>query len=317
MPSFFDQTTQSEASHHNGFAGNRLDRLSETRNETSLTSAAADPRARYLLFAEERALIAVNGQVGGQAGDAVFERAAAERFGLLPDSLVLLGNAAEGPRLAGLVDEPGDLPEAIKAIDLRSLAIQGLLKADDLGAIAQARSMLAWHANHRYCARCGEPTVMRGGGVRRDCPACSAQHFPRVDPVAIMLTIDEKRCVLGRQAHFAPGMYSALAGFIEPGETIEDAVRRETREEAGIDIGRVRYHSSQPWPFVSSLMIGCHCEALTSELSPDDSELENCRWFERDEVRAMIAGSHPGGLIVPPKMAIANRLICAFADWQC
>ena len=312
MPSFFDQTTPAEASQHNGFAGNRLDRLSEARDETSLATAAANPRARYLLFADERALITVN----GQAGVAAFERPAAERLGLLPDSLVLLGETGDGPRLAGLVDERDDLPETIKAIDLRSLANQGLLEAADLGAIAQARSMLSWHANHQYCARCGKPTLMRAGGVRRDCPACSAQHFPRVDPVAIMLTIDGTRCLMGRQAHFAPGMYSALAGFIEPGETIEDAVRRETMEEAGIEIGRVRYHSSQPWPFVSSLMIGCHCEALTRDISPDESELEDCRWFDRDEVGAMIAGSHPDGLIVPPRMAIANRLICAFAEWD-
>jgi len=312
MSSFFDQTACVEASHLNGFAGNRLDRLSEARDETSLAAASADPRARFLLFAEERVLIAVN----GQAGEAAFDRTAAEGLGILAGSLVLLGAAAGGPRLAGLVEAPDNLPETIKAIDLRSLANQGLLNAAELGAVAQARSMLAWHANHQYCARCGEPTLMRGGGVRRDCPACSAQHFPRVDPVAIMLTIDGGRCVLGRQAHFAPGMYSALAGFVEPGETIEDAVRRETREEAGIDIGRVRYHSSQPWPFVSSLMIGCHCEALSTDLSPDESELEDCRWFDRDEMRAMIAGSHPDGLIVPPRMAIANRLICAFADWD-
>ena len=312
MPSFFDQTIPAEASHLNAFAGNRLDRLSEARDETSLAVAVADPAARYLLFAEERVLIAFN----GEAGIATFERQAAERLGLVRDSLMLLGKTGSGPRLAGMIGEADDLPETVKAIDLRSLANQGIVETADLGAVAQARSMLSWHANHQYCARCGEPTVMRGGGVRRDCPACSAQHFPRVDPVAIMLTIDGERCVMGRQAHFAPGMYSALAGFVEPGETIEDAVRRETKEEAGIDIGRVRYHSSQPWPFVSSLMIGCHCEALTRNISPDESELEDCRWFDRDEVRAMIAGSHPGGLMVPPKMAIANRLICAFADWN-
>ncbi len=312
MPSFFNQTIPAEASHLNGFAGNRLDRLSEARDENSLAAAAADPEARYLLFAQERALVTVN----GQAGEATFERPAAEQLGLLDDSVVLLGATSDGPRLAGLVDERREPPEAVMAIDLRSLANQGLLDVADLGAIAQARSMLSWHANHQYCARCGKPTLVFGGGVRRDCPACSAQHFPRVDPVAIMLAIDGRRCLMGRQPHFAPGMYSALAGFIEPGETIENAVRRETGEEAGIEIGRVRYFSSQPWPFVSSLMIGCHCEALTMDISPDESELEDCRWFDRDEVRAMIAGSHPDGLIVPPKMAIANRLIHAFAEWD-
>jgi NAD+ diphosphatase len=183
MPSFFDQTIPAEASHVNGFAGNRLDRLSEARDENSLAAAAADPQARYLLFAQERALVTVN----GQAGEATFGRAAAEQLGLMDDSLVLLGAATDGPRLAGLVDEQREPPEAVKAIDLRSLANQGLLKAADLGAVAQARSMLSWHASHQYCARCGKPTLVFGGGVRRDCPSCSAQHFPRVDPVAIML----------------------------------------------------------------------------------------------------------------------------------
>jgi NAD+ diphosphatase len=155
---------------------------------------------------------------------------------------------------------------------------------------------------------------MSMGGYRRDCPACGAEHFPRTDPVVIMLAIDGERCLLGRQARFAAGMYSCLAGFVEPGETIEDAVRRETGEEAGIRIGRVGYHSSQPWPFPASLMIGCHAEAITTEVVPDEAELEDCRWFERDEVRTMLAGTHPGGLKTPPPIAIAYRLIRAWAE---
>ena len=135
---------------------------------------------------------------------------------------------------------------------------------------------------------------MRIGGYRRDCPNCGAEHFPRTDPVVIMLAIDGERCLLGRQARFAPGMYSCLAGFVEPGETIEDAVRRETAEEAGITVGRVRYHASQPWPFPSSLMIGCHAEALSRDIVRDDAELEACRWFSRAEVRAMLAGRPSG-----------------------
>jgi NAD+ diphosphatase len=156
---------------------------------------------------------------------------------------------------------------------------------------------------------------VRGGGGRV-CQNCGAEHFPRVDPVVIMLAVQGERCLLGRQPRFAPGMYSALAGFLEPGETIEEAVRRETKEEAGIHIGRVRYHSSQAWPFPSSLMIGCHAEAISTEVVRDAAELEDCRWFERDEVRLMLAGAHPQGLVTPPRMAIAHQLIRGFAEWD-
>jgi NAD+ diphosphatase len=153
---------------------------------------------------------------------------------------------------------------------------------------------------------------MKIGGYRRDCPACGAQHFPRTDPVAIMLTVHGDRCLLGRQRRFLPGMYSCLAGFIEPGETIEDAVRRETREESGILVGRVDYRASQPWPFPASLMIGCVAEALTTEITRDDEELEDCRWFDRDEVRRMFAGDHPDGLLPPNRIAIAHHLLRGF-----
>ena len=156
---------------------------------------------------------------------------------------------------------------------------------------------------------------MKIGGYRRDCPACGAEHFPRTDPVVIMLAIDGDRCLLGRQARFAPGMYSCLAGFVEPGETIEDAVRRETQEEAGITIGRVRYYSSQPWPFPSSLMIGCHAEALSTEFDRDEAELEDCRWFDRGAKSLRCSpATHPGGIKCPPTIAIAHRLIRAWAE---
>ncbi len=173
------------------------------------------------------------------------------------------------------------------------------MTAADLGAMAQARSLCNWHLRHGHCSVCGAPSVMKIGGYRRDCPACGAEHFPRTDPVVIMLAIDGDRALLGRQARFAPGMYSCLAGFVEPGETIEDAVRRETQEESGIRIGRVRYYSSQPWPFPSSLMIGCHAEALSTEIHRDEVELEDCRWFDRAEVLSMIAGTHPDGHQMP------------------
>ena len=302
--------TAGEASHLTGFAGNPLDRQSEHRSDTCVADALADPAARLYLFDGERALIKTN----GSSLDPLFLPAEAEGCGFRRDDAILLGHLPDGPRLAAPVAGDEAHPDRIKAIDLRSLAVQGVFGADHLGPIAQARSTLAWHENHRFCGRCGGPTLVQGGGVRRYCEPCQRQHFPRVDPVVIMLAIHGEDCLLGRGAHFLPGMYSALAGFVEPGETIEDAVRRETLEESGVAIGAVAYHASQPWPFVSSLMIGCHAEALDRSIRRDEAELQDCRWFSRGEAAAMLAGTHPQGLRTPPRMAIANRLITAFVE---
>ena len=180
--------------------------------------------------------------------------------------------------------------------------------------MAQGAALLAWHASHGFCGKCGSATEMRSGGYKRHCPSCGTEHFPRTDPVAIMLTVTPDRCLLGRGKHFPPGMYSALAGFIEPGETIEAAVRRETLEEAGIRLGRVVYHASQPWPFPYSLMIGCFGEALNEDISPDMTELEDVRWFTRDDVFAAMAREHPDGIFIPPNGAIAHHLIRYWAE---
>ena len=159
---------------------------------------------------------------------------------------------------------------------------------------------------------------MAGGGVKRICPACKAEHFPRTDPVAIMLITDGERCLMGRSPHFPPGMYSTLAGFVEPGETIENAVRRETHEESGIRVGRVTYHASQPWPFPHSLMIGCYGEALSTEIVRDTAELEDCRWFTRAEVRDMLkrVPGNPDEPACPPKRAIAGELISSWVAME-
>jgi NAD+ diphosphatase len=174
--------------------------------------------------------------------------------------------------------------------------------------------MLAWHARHRFCANCGAATQAVCAGWKRDCPACRTEHFPRTDPVVIMLTVDGERCLLGRQSRFVSGVWSCLAGFVEPGESIEEAVRREVREEAGIACGRVRYFASQPWPFPMSLMIGCHAEALSSSIVIDQAELEDARWFTREEVAAMLMRRHAGGLATPPPMAIAHHIIRAWVE---
>jgi NAD+ diphosphatase len=301
-----------EPSQFVGFAGNRVDRQSENRSDDSVDMALADPSARLLLMGGGRIRL----RLANGSFDARFTLAEASALGADLGSAVLLGHAPDGrPLLAAPADgDPEGGPEGIKAIDYRSAYTQGLLDAEGLGELAQGASLLAWHASHRFCGRCGQPTRMRAGGYKRLCGGCGAELFPRTDPVAIMLTVTMEKCLLGRGRHFLPGMYSALAGFIEPGETIENAVRRETFEEAGIRLGRVVYHASQPWPFPYSLMIGCFGEPLDDEVRADQNELEDCRWFQRDEVAAMLERTHPDGLVVPPPGAIAHHLIRAWAE---
>lgn len=204
--------------------------------------------------------------------------------------------------------------EEFLVTDLRSIAVQGLVAFEHLPALAETKSLLHWHMRHRFCANCGAPTRITQGGWRRDCPQCEAQHFPRTDPVAIMLAVDGEHCLLGRSARFVPNSYSCLAGFVEPGESLEEAVRRETLEEAGIRCGRVHYFASQPWPFPSSLMIGCHAQAISRDITIDRTELEDARWFSREETASMLIRQHPQGLITPPPSAIAHHIIRAWVE---
>ncbi|MGO9420922.1 NAD(+) diphosphatase [Roseiarcus sp.] len=201
----------------------------------------------------------------------------------------------------------------LKMVDLRSIAAGGLVPAPEASILAAAKALLAWHARRSFCSNCGARTQVGAGGWRRECPNCGMNHFPRTDPVVIMLAVDGDSCLLGRQPRFPRGMYSALAGYLEPGETIEQAVRREIMEEAGIVCGDVRYFASQPWPFPSSLMIGCFAEAESRTVTVDKVELEDARWFSRDEVRAMLEKRHPDRLSAPIPMAIAHHLVKAWA----
>lgn len=308
--SLFDAPLR-EPSQFVGFAGNTIDRQSENRADDSVDKALADPTTRLLLMNGGRLHLKLDG--GG--GDPWFSAAESEPFKPSFAGGVLLGFSEQGPVLAVPVGiDAEQLPETVKAIDYRSVYMQGLIDEAAAGAMAQGAALLAWHASHRFCSKCGTQSQMRAGGYKRHCPNCGTEHFPRTDPVAIMLTARREKCLLGRGRHFAPGMYSALAGFIEPGETIEAAVRRETLEEAGIRLGRVVYHASQPWPFPYSLMIGCFGEPLNEDIQADLNELEDCRWFGRDEVRLMLAREHPDNLVTPPKGAIAHHLIRAWVD---
>jgi NAD+ diphosphatase len=307
---------------HLGFTGTVLNRAAELRPDPSAVSKlAADPDARTLVIAGEFVCL----HKGDPCHDPWFTLAQAAALASGPDQMreqvydqVFLGQQGGRPLFAVAI--PPAAAEALKArdgivvTDLRSTAMRGLVAEEHLPAFAQAKSLLGWHGRHRFCSNCGALTQVMQAGWRRDCPSCGGQHFPRTDPVVIMLVVHGDQCLLGRQPRFGKGMWSCLAGFVEPGETIEEAVRRETLEEAGIACGRVAYFASQPWPFPMSLMIGCHAEALTTEITVDRTELEDARWFPRDEVAAMLMRRHPDGLTATHPYAIAHHIIRAWLE---
>ena len=298
MSDFFASMPDIEPSRSTGFAGNTLDRRSENRSDALVVEAFARKDARYLAFSAGRTFVTVTGET--QPIDA---------------AAVLLGFDMDRPIIAVPVKHDTDNPpDGMKAIDLRSLAFQGGLPPAQLGMVAQGASLLAWNKSNRYCGRCGGKNTSADGGYKRVCSQCEAEHFPRTDPVVIMLAVDGENCLMGRGAHFPEGMYSALAGFVEPGETIEAAVRRETGEEAGIEIGRVRYHASQPWPFPHTLMIGCYGEALTNTIEMEGDELADCRWFSKAEILLALKGDQEVGFFVPPAMSIAHHLLRHWAE---
>jgi len=306
----------SERSAQAGFAVNPLNRMSDRRDDAAFISAlAASPIARSLVLSGDIPLL----KKAGDTYEALFTFAEAAQFGTARET-AFLGCRGEEPVFATLIEaevpENAQGDEGILQIDLRSMATQGLVSPDTLGMLGQAKSLMYWHSRHRFCSNCGAPSRVSAAGWRRECDSCKAQHFPRTDPVVIMLIAHGEDCLLGRQPRFAPGMYSCLAGFLEAGETVEDAVRREVFEEAGIRTGRVDYLASQPWPFPASLMIGCAGQALSRDLTVDKTELEDARWFSRQETREMLAKTHPAGLFCPPKLAIANLLIHAWANGE-
>ena len=231
---------------------------------------------------------------------------------LLPDEAVeMRSDASDGFLDRRVLVVPGR--EDLKLVDLRSIAMGGLLPPDQTAMLAAAKALMYWHARHRFCSNCGAADRVAMAGWRRDCDVCKAIHFPRTDPVVIMLAVDGDACLLGRQPRFPKGMYSALAGFVEPGETIEAAVRREMGEEAAVTCRAVKYFASQPWPFPASLMIGCFAQAESRSLEVDRVELEDARWFSRDETIALIERRHPDRLTAPTPMAIAHHLLKGWA----
>jgi len=221
---------------------------------------------------------------------------------------LFLGFDHGSPRFSALPD--GDAPSTAYA----HFQLLGLLDAASAPTFAAALSLANWHRRHGNCSVCGRPTEPNRGGWSRICSACGSEHYPRVDPVVIMLAEHDGRLLLGRQPQYPPGRYSALAGFVEPGESIEAAVAREIREEAGIAVRNVRYLMSQPWPFPNSLMIGAWAEALDDSLAIDTNELDDARWFSRDQVVAALRKDPEAVFQAPPRSAIARTLLEHWAD---
>ena len=293
-----------------GFINAPSDRAASLRgNSKWLDQQVNSPKSKVIAFIADRPVISVKSEA--------LEIDFAKPSDVLPlikqDDLILLhlsdnGNAVFAVQLG---EEHTDkfITDDAKLIDLRSLAMQAVLPSKDLGALAQARSLLSWHSFHRFCANCGVETIAADAGYRRDCKACERQHFPRVDPVVIMLIQHGENFLMGRGHNFEENHFSALAGFLEPGETIEAATRRETFEETGIEVGEVTYLISQPWPFPSTLMIGVIGQAITTEISADPEEIAEALWFSFEEIRQMLVNKHPGGTTLPPPMSIAYQMM--------
>lgn len=299
----------------NTFAGNPLDRASDRRPDAAwIAGHLASPESLALAMWNGRPL--VEPTAGGGVQIAYLPARLAGELSGGPERLLFLGlwkeTAVFAVDLEGQAD-PADGPlQGLGAFqDLRQIALQ--LTAAEAGICATAKAMFEWRRRHRRCAVCGEATEPRDAGWKRQCPACEAEHFPRTDPVVIMLPVHGERCMLGRQDAWPKGMFSALAGFLEPGESIEEACARELSEEAGLRTRTVRYHSSQPWPYPSSLMIGLIAEVEDDEGSPDQTELAEVRWFTRDEARQILSGGYDG-VTAPTSMAIAHQLLKAWVE---
>jgi len=299
---------------HLGYTQSKIDRAAERRLDKDwLAARMSDGATRgYLVGGELIVLKAGNG-----VNDPAFTPEQARALAPLAETVFLGlfdGVARFGFGIAQTNAEALKARNDLVVIDLRSIAIQGLVSAEHLPPLAEAKALLHWHARHRFCSTCGAATELVEAGWKRACPSCKAEHFPRTDPVVIMLTVSGDKGLLGRSGRFAATMWSCLAGFVEPGEAIEDAVRRETLEEAGVKCGRVRYLYSQPWPFPMSLMIGAHAEALNDDLHMDRNELVGLRWFSKDECAAMLMRKHPEGLTCPPPVAIAHHIIRSWVE---
>ncbi|MEQ1755262.1 MAG: NAD(+) diphosphatase [Micropepsaceae bacterium] len=300
----------------NVFANSPLDRAGHLRTDQPwLKTALSDPNSLFIPVWKLMPFLIKNREGRRETGWITGELALPlMRPGATIIFLGLYKDAAHfAIDISGFNDptKEGSLAGLGSFADLRTVAEE--IDLGDAAILAQAKSLIDWHQRHGFCANCGQPTIAADAGYKRFCEACNTEHFPRTDPVVIMLALNGDTCLLGRGAKWPTGFYSALAGFIEPGETIEEAVARELKEESGITIDQVSFHSTQPWPYPSSLMIGCYARAKTTEITIDTNELSDARWFTKDQVRAaMIKGTNE--LRMPPALAIAHQLVKSWIE---
>jgi NAD+ diphosphatase len=299
------------------FAGSSLNRASEKRTDTNwIDSKWRDPSSLVLPMWRLEPFLRESKQPGSSIELGLLPPGIADSLAGTEASRIFLGLEGDRAIFALDITEAGD-PANVGPLaglgyfrDARMAA--SMVSIRDAAIIGQAKAMIDWHQRHGFCPKCGAPTKIMDAGYRRLCE-CKAEHFPRVDPVVIMLATDGDACLVGRGKQFPPGMFSALAGFVEPGETIEEAVRRELMEEASLKVGEVTYYATQPWPFPSSLMIGCFAKAESRDTKVDENELAEVRWIERRVARELIEGKQVEGLRVPPPIAIAHHLIKTWA----
>jgi len=303
------------------FAGNPLNRASEKRADTKwIESRRQDPSSLVLPMWRLEPFILEPKASGSEIELGLLRPGIADSLADAEATCIFLG--LDGDRAVFALDvsqarEPGNVgPLAGLGFFREARAAAQTASLRDAAIIAQAKAMIDWHQRHGFCPRCGAPTKLVDAGYRRLCGKCNSEHFPRVDPVVIMLATHGDACLVGRGKQFPPGMFSSLAGFVEPGETIEEAVRRELMEEAAVKVGEVTYYATQPWPFPSSLMIGCFARAESRDAKADDNEIAEVRWIERSVARELISGKQLSGVRLPPPIAIAHHLIktWAFAD---
>ncbi len=301
----------------NTFAGNPLDRASDKRTDTAwMQEKMNHPESLAVAIWNGKPLVEDGPGEKGSVRIAYLPVSLARKIAGDDQRLLFLGLWQEIAVFAiDLEDtaDPADGPLSGfgRFEDLRVTAL--LMPPSDAAILATAKGVFEWRRKHRFCSNCGQPSLAADGGWKRFCESCKTEHFPRTDPVVIMLPIYGDKCLMGRQAIWPKGMFSALAGFLEPGESIEEACARELKEEAGLTATAVRYHSTQPWPWPSSLMIGLMAEVADDYAEPDQNELDEVRWFSREETRALLRGELKD-VFVPGAMAIAHQLIKAWSE---